>query len=84
MCSDDVKENIEKDNRFVSSISLSLGENISFTVNDRLQFSSVKNDLIKSKFNENEESIKEFYENNLILDINGINDILIEMEKLLE
>lgn len=83
MCSDDVKENIEKDNRFVSSISLSFGDNISFTVNDRLQFSSVKNDLIKSKFNENEESIKEFYENNLILDINGINDILIEMEKLL-
>lgn len=74
--SNDVNQTLSKDNRIISSISMSMGENVTFDVNEKLKFSKIKNELTKRKFDPSEESIEEYYNSQMLLNINALNEML--------
>lgn len=76
MYSDDVQVQIQKTERFVSKITFNLDDDIVFTVNDKISFTAVKNNLVKNKFNPNEETIQEFNNSNLIIVTSGLLQIV--------
>lgn len=74
--SEDILNLLRDGCRLVSSINLKLGENISFTVNEKLKFSNMKNANADVKFDSNEETIQQFNESKLLLETQGMADVV--------
>ena len=81
--SEDIIQAATKGNRFVASAEFMLGEDTLFTLNEHLDIVSIKNAKLKAKFNPQEESLEEFLQAQLIIEVNAINAIYEQITSIL-
>jgi hypothetical protein len=81
--SEDIIQAAIKGNRFVASAEFMLGEYTLFTLNEHLDIVSIKNAKLKAKFNPQEESLEEFLQAQLIIEVNTINAIYEQITSIL-
>lgn len=74
----------KKNTRFISQIGLTMGDNVSFSVNENMQFSNIHIENIQKKKDDDvEQTDKQFDESNLIIEINAMNDIVFKIVDIL-
>ena len=62
---------------------MTLGDEVSFKVNDKLLFSNIKNERTKRKFNPQEETIQDYNHSMLIITMDSIHNIIESLEHVL-
>lgn len=83
LLSEDVLNTLNKGDRFINSMDMTLGDEVSFKVNDKLLFSNIKNERTKRKFNPQEETIQDYNHSMLIITMDSIHNIIESLEHVL-